>query len=330
MNLRRRVVLATAAAGLARAGSTWSQAPVRMVRIGLIINNPWPDAQPPQYVAIFAEGMRERGWIEGTNYVLDALHYDGHAERIPALAAELVLRRPDVIVASASPPVRPLMQATQTIPIVFVNAGDPVGAGFVTNLARPGGNVTGLGGFAPGLVVKQLELLKQAVPRAQRIGLARNPDFPGHAVMLAELLAAAQRLGVEYKQVTLRSPDELAPAFAALARERVDALHLLAQPFLLANPAPVAALTQEHRLPTISPLVGLTQAGVLMSYGNTFDDLLRRLPHYLDRILKGTPTGDLPVEQPSRFYLTINLKTARAIGVPIPSGLLLRADEVIE
>ncbi|MEO7852682.1 MAG: ABC transporter substrate-binding protein, partial [Rubrivivax sp.] len=223
-----------------------------------------------------------------------------------------------------------LMQATQTIPIVFVNAGDPVGAGFVSNLARPGGNVTGLGGLASGLVIKQLELLKQAVPRAQRIGLAHNPDFRLHAIGLPDLQAAAQRLGVELRQVTLRSPDELGPAFATLTRERVDALLLLGQPFLLGAPAAVAALTQEHRLPTVSPFVGLTQAGVLMSYGNTFDDLLRRLPHYLDRILKGTPPGELPVEQPSRFYLTINLKTARSLGLTLPQSLLLQATEVIE
>jgi len=330
MNLHRRVVLAAAAATLARTGSAWAQAPARMVRIGLITTNPWPNAQPPQWVAIFAEGMRERGWVEGSNYVLDALHYDGHAERIPALAAELVQRRPDVIVASASPPVRPLMQATQTIPIVFVNAGDPVGAGFVSNLARPGGNVTGLGGLASGQGARALDLLKQAVPRAQRIGLAYNPDFRLHAVVLPELDAAAQRLGVELRQVTLRSPDELGPAFEVLARERVDALQLFGQPFILSAPAPVAALTQEHRLPTISPFVELTRAGALMSYGNTFEDLLRRLPHYLDRILKGTPPGEMPVEQPSRFYLTINLKTARALGLTLPQSLLLQAEEVIE
>ncbi len=299
-----------------------------MVRIGIVTNNAWPN-NPPQYVAIFAEGMRERGWVEGTNYVLDVVHYDGHAERIPALAAELVQRRPDVIVAGASPPVRPLMQATQTIPIVFVNAGDPVASGFVSNLARPGGNVTGLGGFAAGLTIKQLELLKLAVPGAQRIGLARNPEFIPHAAALPEQQAAAQRLGVELRQVALRSPDELGPAFAALARERVAGLLLLGQPFLLLAPARVAALTQEHRLPTVSPFVGLTQAGVLMSYGNTFEDMLRRLPHYLDRILKGTPPGDLPVEQPSRFYPTLNLKTARALGMTLPQTLLLQADEVI-
>ena len=274
--------------------------------------------------------MRERRWIEGTNYVLDTLHYDGHAERIPALAAELVQRRPDVIVAAGSTPVRPLMQATQTIPIVFLNAGDPVDSGFVSNLARPGGNVTGLGGLASALVVKQLELLKQAVPRAQRIGLAHNPDFRPHAVGLPDLQAAAQRLGVELRQVTLRSPDELGPAFAALTRERVDALLLLGQPFIFSAPAPVAALTLEHRLPTVSLFVELTRAGVLMSYGNTSEDVLRRLPHYLDRILKGTPPGDLPVEQPSRFYLTINLKTARALGLTLPQTLLLQATEVIE
>lgn len=274
--------------------------------------------------------MRERGWVEGTNYRLDALNYDGYAERIPALAAELVQRRPDVIVAAGSTPVRPVMQATQTIPIVFLNAGDPVGSGFVSNLARPGGNVTGLGGFASGQNARQLDLLKRALPRAQRIGVALNPDFRLHAIGLQEMHAAAQRLAVDLVQVPLRSPDELKPAFAALARERVEALHLWGQPFVLAAPAPVAALTQEHRLPTISPFVELTRAGVLMSYGNTFEDLLRRLPYYLDRILRGTPPGELPVEQPSRFYLTLNQRTAKALGVVFAQPLMVQADEVIE
>ncbi|MEO7852681.1 MAG: ABC transporter substrate-binding protein [Rubrivivax sp.] len=326
MNTRRKLVLAAVAGGLARAGSAWAQAPARMAHIG------WISIRPLSSLgrALFTEAMRERGWVEGTNYVLDALHYDGRAERIPALAAELVQRRPDVIVASGSTPVRPLMQATQTIPIVFLNAGDPMGAGFVSNLARPGGNLTGLGALASGLVAKQLDLLKVAVPRAQRIGLALNPHFRLHAMVLPELLAAAQRLGVELKQVTLRSPDELGPAFAALARERVDALLMLGQPFILGAPAPVAALTQEHRLPTVSHFVELTRAGVLMSYGSTFEDQMRRLPYYLDRILKGTPPGDLPVEQPTRFYLTLNLKTARALGLTLPQSLLLQATEVIE
>jgi putative ABC transport system substrate-binding protein len=149
-------------------------------------------------------------------------------------------------------------------------------------------------------------------------------------MVLPELQAGAQRLAVELRQVPLRSPDELKPAFEALARERVDALQLLGQPFVLAVPAPVAALIQEHRLPTISPFGDLTRAGALMSYGNTFEDLLRRVPYYLDRILKGTPPGELPVEQPSRFYLILNQRTAKALGVVFAQPLLLQADEVIE
>jgi putative ABC transport system substrate-binding protein len=177
MSGRRKFFLVATAAMLARAGSAWSQAPSRMARIGWITSSPWREQL--QLFALFTEGMRERGWVEGTNYVLDALHYDRRAERIPALAAELVQRRPDVIVAAGSTPVRPLMQATQTIPIVFVNAGDPVGSGFVSNLARPGGNVTGLGGHAPGLFARQLDLLKLALPRARSASAWRSTrTFP--------------------------------------------------------------------------------------------------------------------------------------------------------
>ncbi len=329
MNLRRKVVFGIAATGVARAGSAWSQAPARQLRIGWIISIPF---ETWQLRGAFTEAMRERGWVEGTNYVLDTLHYGGHAERIPALAAELVQRRCDVIVAGGTPPVGPLMKATSTIPIVFFAVGDPLASGFVTSLARPGGNVTGLGGLGVGLIAKQLELLKQAVPGARRIGVLMNLDLNFHVPVLQVLKATAPKMDVQLELVPLRSPDDLAPAFAALARQQADALVLLGQPFLRngAGAQAVAALSLEHRLATVSPFEELVKAGMLMSYAERPEDTVRRLPYYLDRILKGAAPADLPIEQPSRFYLTVNLKTAKALGLTLSQGFLLQASDVIE
>ncbi len=304
-----------------------AQVPARQFRIGVlspIAYETW--SRRP----IFVEAMRERGWIEGTHFVVDGVVDKGDPERMKQLALELVGRRPDVIFVPGTPGVGPMMAATRSIPIVFYAVGDPVGSGFVDNLARPGGNVTGLGGLGTGLGAKMLELLTQAVPRARRVGLLRDPDFPGFKVIFPELERAANGLGVALRPILLRTADDLDAAFAELAREKVDALHLFGNPFMPSNAARIAALVAEQRLAAISPFVQLTQAGLLMSYNSSLDDTVRRLAYYLDRILKGTPAGDLPVEQPTRFYLTLNLKAARAIGVTLPQSLLLRADEVLQ
>jgi len=326
---RRNLVTmsALALAGMPAARPAWAQATARIKRIGWITNQPFATSDLP---AGFFEAMRERGWVEGTHFVLDNLYYEGRFERIPGLAAELVQRRVDVIVVSGSPAVGPVMKATSTIPIVFLTVGDPVGSGFVSNLARPGGNVTGLGGLADGLVGKFLELLKQAVPRAQRIGVLINPDFSAHNALQPDLAAAAQRLGMQLRWVPMRSQQDMDAAFTALAAERPDAVMLLGQPFVVTHRARIAALALEHRLPMMSPFQELTRAGVLMSYGWRIEDELRRLPYYLDRILKGTPPGDLPVEQPTRFYLVLNQTTANALGLTLPQTLLLQATEVVQ
>jgi putative ABC transport system substrate-binding protein len=324
--MRRRHVFAGVATLLAT-HIALAQTPPRPARIGVLGSVPyetWPRR------AIFVEAMRELGWIEGAHFVVDALVEDGSPESRSALAAELVRRKPDLLLAAATPEVGPLMRATRSIPIVFFAVGDPVGAGFVSNLARPGGNVTGLGGLGPGLASKQLELLHQAVPQARRIGTLVHPEYPGVQVFLPELKAAAYSLGLELRQVELRTADELDGAFAALARERIDALHLGGQPFMLARAGQIAALVANQRLPAVSFFPQLTRAGLLMSYNSSLDDTVRRLAYYIDRILKGTPPGELPVEQATRFYLTLNLKTARSLGLTLPQGVLLRADEVIE
>ncbi|MEO6744806.1 MAG: ABC transporter substrate-binding protein [Caldimonas sp.] len=327
MNARRRLVLAAVAAGLTRAGYAWAQTPARVAQIGWITSQPLATA-PVR--AVFTGAMRERGWIEGSNYVLESLHYEGRVERIPGLAAQLVQRRVDVIVVSGSLAMGPVMKATSTIPIVFLTVGDPVGSGFVSNLSRPGGNVTGQGGLAEGLFGKTLALLKQAVPGAKRIGVLLNPAFAPHVDVMAGAEPVAQRLGLLLRPVAMRSPQDVDGAFAALAADRVDAVSLLGQAFLPAHAARFGALSLEHRLPMINPFNELVRAGVLFSYGWKIEDEVRRLPYFLDRILNGAAPGDMPVEQPSRFYLVINLKAARALGLTMPQSMLLQAEEVIE
>ena len=321
---RRGVLLGVAAPWL---GAAFAQAPPRPARIAMPLAMPYA-AWPRR--AAFTEAMRERGWIEGTHFVVDVVHTDPGPQHMPAMAAELVRRRPDLIVTSSTTTVGAIMKATATIPIVFYGVGDPVGSGFVASLARPGGNVTGVGGLAVGAYGKQLALLTEAVPGARRIGVLMNPQFALHEEAWRELEPEAQHRGLQLRRVPLRSIDELDAAFAALAGERIDALHLFGQLFVLLNAARVAALVAQHRWPAVSGFEQLTQAGLLLSYTNRVDDDVRRVAHYVDRILKGTPPGELPVEQPTRFYTTINLKTARALGLTLPQSLLLQATEVIE
>jgi putative ABC transport system substrate-binding protein len=321
---RRGALLGAAVAWLSPA---FAQTPSRPARIAMPLAMPYA-AWPRR--AAFIEAMRERGWIEGTHFVVDVVKTDPGPEHMPSMAAELVKRRPDLIVTSSSATVGAIMKATATIPIVFYAVGDPVGSGFVASLARPGGNVTGIGGLAVGAYAKQLELLIEAVPGARRIGVPMNAQFPLHDEAWRELEPAAQRRGLQLRRVPLRSIDELDAAFTALAAERIEALHLFGQIFLALNAARVAALVAQHRWPAVSGFEQLTQAGLLLSYTNRLEDDVKRVAYYVDRILKGTPPGELPVEQPTLFYTTINLKTARALGLTLPQSLLLQATEVIE
>lgn len=326
--VQRRRWLVTAVAGLlpATLPAQNMARPVRVAFVGSVPIKSWPP------FTIFVEGMRELGWVEGRNYVVDEASYDGRAERIPAVVAELLTRQPDLIIGSGTPPIRPLIQATKTTPIVMFAVGDPEGQGFVSNLARPGGNVTGLSSFDHGILAKQFELLLQAAPPVRRVGVVLNPDIPPHAKGLRDVEAAASRQGVQVRPVALRTPDDIEPVKQALQRERVEAVHFFANPVLNTGDraAPLAAFALQQRWPTAINDRPQVAAGMLLSYGWRIDDLLRRLPHYVDRILKGTPPGEMPVEQPTRFYTTINLKTARALDLKLPQTLLLQATEVIE
>ena len=327
MSTRRTLNCAIAGALLAAGLAGRAQTPGKVYRIGWLSSGPWVGTQP---LEVFNQGMRELGWVEGRHYMIDNRYTEGRSERIAAHAADLVQRKVDLLVGSGSPHTAALKNATATIPIIFYAVGDPVGSGIVGSLARPGGNVTGLGGLSPGVHAKQLELLRGVVPNASRIAYLFNPAFSFHAAIAAEVEPAARSLGVTLRPIELRSPDDIDAAFATLAREPVDALLIFGQGFLFEHGPRVAKLAIEQRLPAIISFQEVARYGVLMSYGSTILDDARRLPYFADRVLKGAKPAELPVEQPSKFYLTINKKTAKALGLTIPQSLLLRAHEVIE
>ena len=280
---------------------------------------------------VFVDAMQALGWREGRDYVVEHALSEGRAERFPALAADLVQRRVDVIVAAGTPPsvaARDATRATRT-PVVFFFVGDPVGSGLVTTLARPGGNLSGLGGLGPGLHAKQLELLKEAVPTVRRVAVLRNPQFPLHEIYWRETEDAAGRLGLDAVRVDLRTAEDVDTAFAAVARHNAQALLIFGQPFVFQVGERIAKLALGQRLPTVSPVLEMAHAGALLAYGSRLVDDVARVPYYLDRILKGTPPQELPVEQPTRFYLVVNRAAARGLGIVLPQSVLTRADEIV-
>ncbi|MGZ8259066.1 MAG: ABC transporter substrate-binding protein [Caldimonas sp.] len=325
---RRRALVAVVACGLLAVSVTvQAQTPGRLVRIGWLSTA--PILGTPLH-ALFTDAMREHGWIEGRHFVIESKYSEGYDERLPALAVELVQRSPDLIISSATPTTTAVKNATASIPILFFGVGDPVASGFVASLARPGGNATGFGGLGSAQHLKQLELLQEIAPKRPRIAMFVNPAFSFHAHARAEVEAAARERGVVIRPIEVRSPDDLDAAFDSAARGRADALLILGQPWYLLDAARVARLATLHRLATVVPFENLVKAGVLMSYGNRFTDDIKRLPYFIQRIVAGARPADLPVEQPTRFYLTINLRSARALGVTLPQSLLLRADALID
>jgi len=278
----------------------------------------------------FLRGMRERGYVEGENIVLEWRFDQGKAERFPVLAAELVRLKVDVIVTAGMPRIRAAKQATGMIPIVMAGSFDPVGAGLITSLARPGGNVTGLAEMATELVGKRVELLREAVPGVSRLAVLLGPPAPADPLFLREAEVAAQTFRIELQVLRARDPGEFDSAFAAMTRERASAVLVLSQPAFFPSRALLAELAVKHRLPTMHAIREYVEAGGLMSYGANLEGLFQRAATYVDKILKGAKPGDLPVEQPTKFEFVINLKTARALGLKIPQSVLLRADQVIQ
>lgn len=285
----------------------------------------------PPLLDAFRQALRELRWIDGQNVVIDYRFAEGQFDRLPDLAAELVRLKVDVIVSLGTQGVTAARKATDTIPIVMIAVRDPVAIGLIASLSRPGGNVTGVSGYAGlEIVAKQLELLKETVPQIRLVAVLSNPTNAYHQLAIKELNVAARSLGVQLQFLEAQGPNEFDGAFAAMAKERAGALLILADIIFNAHATRLADLAASMRLPTANAVRESVEAGGLMSYGPSFLDSYRRAAVYVDKILKGDKPTDLPVEQPTKFELVINLKTARAIGVTVPSALLTRADEVIE
>ena len=268
--------------------------------------------------------------MEGQNIAIEHRSSDGKFERLSDLATDLVRLKVDVIVAPASQNVLAAKQATRTIPIVMANSLDPVGTGLVSSLARPGGNVTGLSGLSLETVGKQLELFKEIVPRVSRVAVLGNPTNQMYPLWLGEVKVAARSLRVQLQTLEARGPDDFERAFVAMTRERAGALFVLGDGMFLLHRTRIAELAAKHRLPAMYPTKEFADAGGLMVYGASLRDNFRRAAAYVDKILKGAKPGDLPVQQPTKFELVINLKTAKALGLTIPQSILTRADEVIQ
>jgi putative ABC transport system substrate-binding protein len=280
---------------------------------------------------VWQDSLRDHGWIERKNLIIDYRSAEGHAERLPALSAQLVAFKPDLIVGPGPQVAVALKSATATIPIVFVAVADPVGLGLVQSLSRPGGNVTGLATYVPGnFVAKRIEILRELVPRASKIAILANLGNPMHRLIMAEEIPrTARTLGVALPIVEATTAEELDIAFAAAAAQRADAIIVLGDPLHNVQALRIVALAAKHHLPAIYFFRQFANDGLIV-YGPDIADLLRRAGGYVDTILKGTKPADLPVEQPTKFEFVINMKTARALGLAVPNPLLLRADEVIE
>ena len=303
-----------------------AQQPGKVYRIGLLS----PTSQSPSIEAI-REGLRTLGYVEGQNLVIEYRSAEGRFDRLPDFAVELVRLHVDVIVAVVTQASVAAKNATSTIPIVMMAVGDPVGAGLVASLARPGGNVTGTSGMAVEVASKLLELLQQVAARIHRVSVLWNPAnevFQGQMVKATE--AAARSMGIQLQMLAARDVKEIDRAFAAMTKGRAEALVVLPDPVFVAQHSRIAVFAARNRLPSVSGSSGYAEEGGLITYGPDFFELGRRTAAYVDRILKGAKPGDLPIEQATKFELAINLKTAKALGLTIPPSLLQRADQVIE
>ncbi len=308
---------------------TGAEQPGRAVRIGLLGGVPFTDPEATRIWRAFIDGLQDLGYVEGQNVTIERRAADAKYEELSALAAELVRLKVDLIVVGPTPGLAAKL-ATRTIPIVLVGAPDPVGQGLVAGLARPGGNVTGLSSLAPEIVGKQLEILKEISPGISQVAVLSSPTDSRTALFLGAANVAAQSLRVQLQSLEVRGPDDLERAFAAMARQRAGALLLLNNPIFYFHRTRVADLAVKTQLPAVSGLRELTAAGSLVSYGANLPDLARRAATYVDKILKGAEPADLPIEQPTKFELVINLKTAKALGLTIPRSLLVRADQTIQ
>ena len=322
----RRIGLAVVLAVSLALAPLSAEAQDKTPRIGFLSNGT-PTSAVLQ-VESFLRGLRELGWIEGQTIAIEYRWAEGNPNRVPALLADLVQLKVDVIVLAGTTAVRAAAKMTSTVPVVFVSLADPVALGVVPSLARPGGNMTGLASEFEELITKQLQLLKEALPKVSRVALLYHPDIS--SPILTGAATAARRLGLAVSTLTVSGVTEFESAFKTARAERAGAIHVLPSPYFNAHRLRLIALAARYRLPAFYEFSNYVQDGGFMSYGPSIDDMFRRMASYVDRILKGAKPSDLPIERPTKFELVINLKTAKALGLTIPPSVLGRADQVIE
>jgi putative ABC transport system substrate-binding protein len=331
MKTRRDLLIVLGASALAAPFHSFAQQQAAKVPVIGYLSPVVPQNNSDSRLDAFRQGLRELGYVEGKNFRLEVRWGEGKLERMPALAAELVRLKVDLIVAMTSPSVLAARGATRTIPIVMPVSSDPVGDGLVASLARPGGNITGLSLMAPELGAKRLQLLKQVLPKpSHALAVIWNPAYKGMGARYQETKLAAPAVGMDARSVEVRDSREMEAAFDAVSRDRPDALLLLADPLTFSLRVRIVEFAREKGLPAIYETRDFVEAGGLMSYGPNVNEMCRRAAYYVDRILKGAKPGDLPIEQPTRIELVVNLKTARALGITIPQSVLVNADQVIE
>ena len=324
MTWLRSIFLPTVLFGAFVSSSADAQPATRVFRIGTLGNENTPVWEG------FRQGLRDLGYVEGRNITVEARWSDGSPDRLPALARELVALKPDVIVASSTQAIRAAKDATTTIPVVMVLASFPDKVGLIESLARPGGNVTGLSTLGPQLMAKRVELLKEIMPKASRLAVLCDPSNPVESLALRELIAAAEAAGVKVQTFAARTPEEVSTSLAAAMSSGADALWTFGNPANFKSRQLIADAAGKNRLPSMFDERTFVEAGGLVSYGPSYYDQFRRAAAYVDKILKGAKPSELPVEQPIKFELSLNQKTARTLGLTIPPSVLLRADRVIE
>jgi putative ABC transport system substrate-binding protein len=330
MTTRRQLLIVLGASALIAPLHSFAQQQGKVWRVGFLALRHVDFVETDYYYGPFRQGMRELGYIEGRNLAIEWRSAEGKAERLPALAAQLVQSKVDVIVTAGTQAVRAAQNATAAIPIVIAAANDPVGSGFVKSLSRPGANITGLSNLGVDISPKNLEIMASLVPKLSQVAVLVNPANSAHAAILKSTQAAARKLDIKVMPAEARTPQEIERAFSVMAREHAGAVIIVIDAFFVQQGRQIADLAAKHRLPSMSGSREYVEAGGLVSYGLNLADNFRRAATYVDKILKGAKPGDLPIEQPTEFELFVNRKAAKALGIAIPQSILVRADKVIE
>ena len=328
--MKRRTLLVSLAASALAPLASFSQTPGKVWRVGFLSQRHVDFVDADFIYGPFVQGLRELGYVEGKNLVIDWRSAEGKSDRLPELAAELVQLKLDVLAVAGTPASLAAQKATATIPIVLIAVGDPVDSGLVKSLARPGGNSTGLSIMSVELAPKRLEMLRSMAPKVTRVAVLVNPSNPSNSLVLKNVQAAGQTLGVKIFAVEASTPQEIATAFSEIARQKAGALMVTQEALFTQQKNQIVELAAKQRLPSISASGEYVEAGGLMSYGQNLRDTFKRAATYVDKIFKGVKASELPVEQPMRFEMVFNMKTAKTLGLKVPQAILIQATKVIE